>query len=59
LLGVLACFGITWITLKKSAYIYEFLGKSGTLIIAKIMAILIAAIAIQFIRLGIEGIWVL
>lgn len=59
LLGVLACFGVTWITLKKSAYIYEFLGKSGTLIIAKIMAILIAAIAIQFIRLGIEGIWVL
>ncbi|MDI6888983.1 MAG: MarC family protein [Methanocellales archaeon] len=59
LLGVFACFGVTWITLKKSAGIYNFLGKSGTLIIAKITAILIAAIAIQFIRRGIEGAWIL
>lgn len=52
-----ACFFLIWLVLHFADDIYRFLGKNGSLILAKISAILIAAIAIQFIREGLFGIF--
>ena len=53
LAAIVACFAVIGITLIFSAPIYRILGRSGALIITKIMALLIAAIAVQLIRSGI------
>ncbi|MFA5034436.1 MAG: MarC family protein [Candidatus Margulisiibacteriota bacterium] len=52
-----SCFFLIWLVLHFADDIYRFLGKNGSLILAKISAILIAAIAIQFIREGLFGIF--
>jgi len=44
---------ITWIILRSTRRIYHFLGKSGALVIAQVNALFIAAIAVQFILMGI------
>lgn len=54
--AIIACFGLIWLILHFADPIYRILGKNGSLILAKISAILIAAIAIQFIRQGIMSI---
>src|SRR3989339_416745 len=51
------CFFLIWLVLHFADNIYSFLGKNGSLILTKISAILIAAIAIQFVREGIFGIF--
>jgi len=51
--AVVACFAANWVILLFAENIYEALGKRGTGIISKIISILIAAIAVQFIREGI------
>ena len=53
LAAIVACFAAVGITLIFSAPIYRILGRSGALIVTKIMALLIAAIAVQFVRSGI------
>ena len=45
---------ITWITLRFAAPIHEALGEVGTNVVSKIMAILLAAIAVQFILEGVR-----
>ncbi|MBU0630850.1 MAG: MarC family protein [Candidatus Margulisbacteria bacterium] len=55
--AISACFVLIWIVLHYADEIYGFLGKNGSLILTKISAILIAAIAIQFVREGIFGIF--
>jgi multiple antibiotic resistance protein len=45
---------ITWIILRYMSLIYRALGKTGSLVIARVMALLIAAIATQYILIGIE-----
>jgi len=47
---------IVWIGLTASREITRFIGKNGILAISKVMALLLAAIAVMMIRLGIEGI---
>ncbi|HUK85778.1 MAG TPA: MarC family protein [Candidatus Acidoferrum sp.] len=44
---------ITWIILRFMNSIYQVLGKTGSLIIARVVALLIAAIATQYILVGI------
>jgi multiple antibiotic resistance protein len=44
---------ITWITLRYIGRVYKFLGKTGSIIIARVMALLIAAIAVQYILTGV------
>lgn len=56
LTAVLISFLLTWIVLNFAENIYNFIGKTGALIISKIVAILISSIAVQYIRLGIEEI---
>ena len=53
LTAILICFFLIFLVLYFAENIYSFLGKNGTLIITKIAAIIIAAIAVQFIRQGI------
>ena len=53
ILAVLVVMAITWITLRYITKVYKFLGKTGSLIIARVMALLIAAIAVQYILTGV------
>ena len=52
-LSVLIVMAITWIILRGIGGIYKFLGKTGSLVITRVMALLIAAIAVQYILIGI------
>jgi len=51
--SVVAVLAVTWVILRFMNKIYRFLGKTGSLVIARVMALLIAAIAIQYILTGV------
>jgi multiple antibiotic resistance protein len=51
-LSVLIVLLLTWVVLRFMDNLYCFLGKTGALVIARVMALLIAAIAIQYILEG-------
>jgi multiple antibiotic resistance protein len=53
IVAVVIVLSITWIILRFINGIYRILGKTGSLVIARVMALLIAAIAIQYILTGI------
>jgi multiple antibiotic resistance protein len=53
ILSVLIVLSLTWVILRFIKWIYRFLGKAGSLVIARVMALLIAAIAIQYIMTGV------
>ena len=53
ILAVLIVLSLTWVILRYINGIYKFLGKTGSLVIARVMALLIAAIAVQYILTGI------
>jgi len=52
--SVLVVLVLTWIILRFIGSIYGFLGRTGSLVIARVMSLLIAAIAVQYIILGLE-----
>jgi len=54
--AILICFFLIWIMLFYAEAIHKILGKNGSLIITKIAGIIIAAIAVQFIRQGLFGV---
>jgi len=58
-LGIIANFLLVWLVLHFAESIYKILGRNGALIITKIAAIIIAAISIQFIRQGIQSVFLL
>jgi len=53
-ISVLIVFLIVWITLRFIDPIHRLLGRSGCLVIARVMALLIAAIAVEYILEGIR-----
>jgi len=53
ILAVLVVLLLTWVTLRYIDGVYKILGKTGSLIIARVMALLIAAIAVQYILTGV------
>jgi len=53
IVAVVAVLSLTWIILRYINGIYKFLGKTGSLVIARVMALLIAAIATQYILTGV------
>jgi len=55
ILSVMIVFALVWVMLRLIDPVHKFLGKSGSSIIARIMAILIAAIAIQYIISGVSN----
>ena len=57
IVGVLICFIMIWLVFRFADTLYRFIGRNGALIITKIAAILIAAIAVRFIRIGILAIF--
>ncbi|MEM2111982.1 MAG: MarC family protein [Candidatus Bathyarchaeia archaeon] len=54
IISVLIVFVIVWLILRFIEPIYSVLGKTGSLVIARVMALLIAAIAIQYILEGVK-----
>src|SRR5512136_1073800 len=44
---------LTWFILRYVDLVYRFLGKTGAIVIARVMALLIAAIAIQYVLIGV------
>jgi multiple antibiotic resistance protein len=52
-LAIIITLVITWIILRSADKVYHFLGHSGSLVIARVNALFIAAIAIQYILVGI------
>lgn len=55
IISVLVVLFITWIILRYLTAINNFLGKTGAVVIARVMALLIAAMAIQYILGGISA----
>ncbi len=53
ILAVLIVLSLTWLILRYINGIYKFLGRTGSLVIARVMALLIAAIAVQYILTGV------
>ena len=53
-ISVLIVFFIVWITLRFIDPIYRLLGRSGSLVISRVMALIIAAIAVEYILEGIR-----
>ncbi len=51
-LSVLIVLTATWVILRFMNQIYRILGKTGSVIIARVMSLFIAAIAIQYIIIG-------
>jgi multiple antibiotic resistance protein len=50
--AVVIVLSVTWVILRFINRIYRVLGKTGALVIARVMALFIAAIAIQYILNG-------
>jgi multiple antibiotic resistance protein len=55
LLSVLLTFTVVWLILRFIDPIYRVLGKNGSLVITRVMALLIASIAVQYILQGIKS----
>ena len=54
LFSVLLTFSIVWLILRYVDSIYQILGKNGSLVITRVMALLIASIAVQYILQGVK-----
>ena len=54
-LAVLIVMAVTWLVLREINRIYKFMGKTGAIVIARVMALLISGIAIQYILSGINS----
>jgi len=54
IISVLVVLLLTWIILRQVGSVYRFLGKTGSMVIARVMSLLIAAIAVQYILSGIS-----
>ena len=52
LFSVLLTFSIVWLILRYVDSIYQILGKNGSLVITRVMALLIASIVVQYILQG-------
>ena len=46
---------IAWVVLKNSQKVTDAIGKDGTVVISKVVALLLAAIAVAMIRSGVFG----
>ncbi|MCW3999221.1 MAG: MarC family protein [Candidatus Bathyarchaeota archaeon] len=55
ILAVLIVLSITWVILRFIGVFYRLLGKTGALVIARVMALFIAAIAVQYILTGVTN----
>lgn len=56
-LGILFLSALVWLTLRASSWIAKHLGETGINIFSRIMGLILAAIAIEFIANGIKGLF--
>ncbi len=56
-LGILLLSALVWLTLRASSWIAKHLGETGINIFSRIMGLILAAIAIEFIANGIKGLF--
>lgn len=52
--SILVVMLLTWVVLRTTDRIHGLLGRTGSAVVARVMAVFIAAIAIQFIIVGIQ-----
>jgi len=50
--ALLSNFAIAWVMLRESGRVYRILGKDGAVVLSKLVALLLAAIAVSMIRGG-------
>jgi len=50
--ALLTNFAITWFLMRRSGAVYRLLGKDGSVVASKLVALLLAAIAVSMIRGG-------
>jgi multiple antibiotic resistance protein len=53
-ISILIAIGVTYVTLRFSERIYRVLGRRGSLIVTRVFAVFIAAIAVQYIVQGVK-----
>lgn len=52
--SILVVMFLTWIVLRVTDKAHSFLGRTGSAVVARVMAVFIAAIAVQFMLAGIQ-----
>jgi multiple antibiotic resistance protein len=57
LFSISIAIGITYLILKNAEHLHRVIGKRGSLIVTRVFAILIAAIAIEYIVDGIRALF--
>jgi len=55
--AVVLSFAVCFLILRHVGYLYRVLGKTGSDVVAKIMGMLLAAIAVQFVRQGVQEVF--
>src|SRR5947207_212277 len=53
--SILATMGITWVLLYQADRVFGRIGRMGAYAISRIIGLILAAIAVQFVILGIQG----
>jgi len=53
--AILITYGLTWLIMQQSIRLLGWLGETGSDVVARIMGMLLAAIAVQFIREGLQS----
>ena len=57
ILSIIIVVGITYIVLRSVNPIYRLLGRRGSMVITRVFAVLIAAIAVQYIVQGVKDLF--
>ncbi len=57
LVAIVLVMFLSWVVLRLTDRIYKLLGRTGAAVIARVMALFIAAIAIQYILTGVQSIY--
>jgi len=55
IIAVVVVLTVSWVILRFINQVYRILGKTGSLVIARVMALLIAGIAVQYILTGVTA----
>ena len=53
--SILVTMAITWLSLRNADGVFQRIGRMGAYAISRIMGLILAAIAVQFVILGIQG----
>src|SRR5207249_12259116 len=53
--SILGTMGITWVLLYQADRVFSRIGRMGAYAISRIIGLILAAIAVQFVILGIQG----